>query len=88
MIEDNGQILHEDDFRKIIKVTCPDGSRIYKYKEMQQPCFACKNKVHRDSGKLYMTDLIEVLNKPKFLCHSCYVVTVRLVKHMIKTGGK
>ena len=88
IVEDEGKILYEDNSRRIIKVQYPDGSRAYKFKEMRKTCFACNKTVHRESGKRCMTKLIRVLITPKFLCHSCYVATVKLVKHMAKTEKK
>ena len=80
MIEQDAKVLFEDNNRKILKVMHSDGSRIYKIKEMQRDCFYCNKKFHRDSGKLYMDELIPKLQQPKFFCHSCYVNLIKLIK--------
>ena len=88
MLDKDGTILFEDNRRKIIKVTYADGSRAYKFKEMQKDCFGCNKRVHRDSGKLIMSELATQLQKPKFFCHKCYVEVKSIIKQLEKAGRK
>ena len=84
MLDKDGTILFEDNRRKIIKVTYADGSRAYKVKEMRKNCFNCNKRVHRDSGKLIMSELAKNLQTPKFFCHKCYVAVNDIINKINK----
>lgn len=88
MLDKDGQVLFEDNRRKVIKVTYADGSRAYKVKEMRKDCFNCNKRVHRDSGKLLMSKLAKNLQTPKFFCQSCYIAIKDIINKIEKTERK
>ena len=70
----DGKVLFKSNDKVIQKVTHLDGSRTYTINEMHKVCYLCDNKVHKDSGKLYMNKLMSKMFMPRFLCKTCYKI--------------
>ena len=68
-----GIIIHKDNKSIIEVVNYPDQSKVYKIHQMQKPCYICKKKVHRDSGKYLVSEKVAKLNIPRFFCFEHYL---------------